>query len=85
MSNLPVLCCCHPDNELGSAPDDLPYPRREWIDEEGNTGFAYPSDAIAIPSGWSPERAWQQIPGVVLGKKKPKPKKPKPGGTKRWK
>jgi hypothetical protein len=43
MKRIPVLCCCDPSNEIGTAPDNLPYEKRVWVDEDGNEGVAYPS------------------------------------------
>lgn len=50
-----VLCCCNPSNEIGEAPDGLAFPTREWEDEDGNTGVAYPSHGVA----------WDLQPGFV--------------------
>jgi len=43
-----VLCCCDPNNLVGSAPEGLPIPIKEWIDQNGNTGFAYSAHGVNL-------------------------------------
>lgn len=74
---LPVMCCCHPENQLGFAPESSFYEKREWVDEEtGEEGVAFESKG----------RDWGYVPGFVSDQKitartwkekKPKKKRPK--------
>ena len=79
MSTLPVLCCCNADNELGTLPEDLPYDKRAWVDEEGNEGLAFPSSAI--PSGVELGKGGKKGGGKKGGGRKGGSKGPR----KRWK
>lgn len=66
---LPVLCCCHPENQIGTAPVGLPYPTRKWTDGSYE-GLAYPSgdvDWLSVEGfathrrgGRRPKRTWKE-------------------------
>lgn len=60
-----VLCCCNPSNELGHAPAGLPFPVREWQDEDGNAGIAYVSHGVD----------WDAVPGFEANKRGKKRRK----------
>lgn len=38
---LDVMCCCQPDNVLGTAPRDASLPVRKWEDDAGGSGVAF--------------------------------------------
>ena len=65
-----VLCCCNPDNQVGTIDHDAGVKAglelREWEDDAGNTGLAFSSHGADL----------DKIPGFVRGGRK--------GGRKTW-
>lgn len=73
---LDVMCCCEPENVLGTLPVDAPFPVREWEDTEGNSGVAFAAHGSDISShpDFSPSARGKKKPPRRTWKEKRSPK-----------
>lgn len=75
--NLPVLCCCEPQNLLGHAPTGLPIPMREFEERDVASGkvvadgVAYVAHGLDLSSvgGFVPLEAAKKGGGKKGGRK----------------
>lgn len=70
------MCCCEPDNVLGTLPADAPFPVREWEDTDGNSGVAFAAhgEGAATHPGFQPPEARGKKPTKRTWKEKRRPK-----------